>query len=153
MRNSRLNCRRLSSHFIHLRVDGRSGQANPLELAKSCHCESLHVVTRHTQESAGRLATWPAQFHFIRLCSIIQSLTPADLAVFSALSVTRWIHGKYSSSGARVWPTILRNMALRAVFSSLNSSCRGVHEAAHHRTQLPTVASNSLSLFFTEELL
>ena len=51
----------LSSHFIHLLLDGRIGRDAPISIAISCHEESLQAVTRQTQVLTRRLATWPAQ--------------------------------------------------------------------------------------------
>jgi hypothetical protein len=138
--------RKLSSYFIHLRVEGRSGRPPPPCIASACHSASLHVVTRQTQVLAGRRATCPAQLHFIRLCSWAQSRTPARDAALSAFPIMRRIHGRYSSSGTRFYPTILRGIARRAVFRSLSSSIRGVQEDAHHKTQLSTLDSNSRNL-------
>ena len=56
-----------SSHFIHLRFDGRSGQQD-LSLTASCQLESFHVVTLQTQVDAGLLATCPAHSHLHCLC-------------------------------------------------------------------------------------
>ena len=137
--NSLQYWRKWSTHRVHLLLYGRSGRELPHSFAITCQSESLHVVTRWSHESAGRLATCPAQFHLILACSFVQSFSPAHSAAFSALCVTRWIHGTNSSSGARAWPTILLSIAWRAVWSNLISSTRRAQEDAHHNTQPLTV--------------
>ena len=78
-----------SSHFIHLRLDGRIGRDEPISMTMACHAESFHAEMRETHVSAGRRATCPAQPHLYLLDASIQSLTRAVFAAVSALRVVR----------------------------------------------------------------
>ena len=56
--------RSASSHFIHLRLDGRIGRDAPIcSVTIVCQSASRQVVPRHIQVFCGLRIVWPAQLH------------------------------------------------------------------------------------------
>ena len=143
--------RKGSSHFIQRLLEGRSSLEPPISEARLCQVESRHMVTRCSQVSGPRLATWPAHIHFLSKCRSPQCRTPARTAQFKDLWVALCIHPNHSSSGCRPSPTIFRNIDRRAVSSCRNSSTLGAHDSQHHVAQLPTVESNKRSRWLMDD--
>ena len=87
----------VSSHFIHLRVEGRRGRTPPDSMAHAFHSESRHVVTLHAHVVPGIRATGLAHDHFACACAYDQFRTLQALASATTFRVTRLIQSIHSS--------------------------------------------------------
>ena len=65
------------------------------------HPSGLQFSTSLVHRPSLRLATCPAHFHFLLLCSSTQSLTPSVLHAASTWCVTLWIHSAQPRASPR----------------------------------------------------
>ena len=144
--NLRAKFRTVSSHRNHLPGLARSTFGL---ISSCCHCSSLQVVAFHSHSLHPALAEWPAQCHLLFAWAANQQRTPASLAIRLAFLVDSMIQSTQGWSGARLAPMIFRSIIFLALCSCCLSLTFRAHDSLHHRTELPTVASNKFNRFFS----